>query len=106
MNATMNPTYQPTSLSTSSVPRSRAGANSDISGQPTEYSAPIAMPISSRTRNSCKGESTKNCIADATTNNPMSTMNIGLRPNLSAAQPPSGEPMKMPSSADAAMSPS
>ena len=33
-------------------------------------------------------------------------MNSGLRPNLSAAQPPSGEPIKMPNSADAAIRPS
>ena len=57
----MKPTYQATSVSPISRPRSRAGANSDISGQPTEYSAPIAMPISSRTKNSCQAESTKNC---------------------------------------------
>ena len=48
-------------------PRSRAGENSDISGQPTAYSAPIATPINSRTKNSCQAESTKNC-SDRTDN--------------------------------------
>ena len=106
MNATMKPTYQATSLRASSRPRIRAGANSLISGQPTEYSAPIATPISSRTRNSCQAESTKNCAAEARRNSAMSAMNSGLRPNLSDSQPPIGDPMKMPSSAAAAIRPS
>src|SRR5262245_58327686 len=62
-NATMNPTYQAINVTPISRPRSRAGANSDKSGQPTEYSAPIATPINSRATNSCQAESTKNCIA-------------------------------------------
>ena len=68
----MNPTYQATSVTQISRPRSRAGANSDISGQPTEYSTPIAMPISSRTKNSCQAESTKNCRTEPTQNSAMS----------------------------------
>ena len=80
-------------------PRSSLGANSDISGQPTEYSAPIAIPINSRTTSSISNEPTKNCSIDATTNSAMSIMNNGLRPHLSPAHPPSGEPIRIPNSA-------
>ena len=75
-------------------PRSSLGANSDISGQPTEYSAPIAIPINSRTTNSISNEPVKNCSIDPTTNSAMSIMNNGLRPHLSPAHPPSGEPIR------------
>jgi hypothetical protein len=88
-----------------SRPRRRAGENSAMRGQPTAYSVPIAMPISNRTTRSSTGESTKNCIPEATANSPMSNMKIGLRPNLSAAQPPSGEPIRIPIRAAAAISP-
>ena len=80
-------------------PRSSLGANSDISGQPTEYSAPIAIPINSRTTSSISNEPMKNCNIDPSTNSAMSIMNNGLRPHLSPAHPPSGEPIRIPNSA-------
>ena len=64
----MKPPYQAITVAAISLPRRWAGANSAISGQPTEYSVPIATPISSRTTNSSAGESTKNCMADAIAN--------------------------------------
>ncbi|MNH44611.1 hypothetical protein D3C79_1068200 [compost metagenome] len=54
---------------------------------------------------SSTGESTKNCIPDAMANRPMSNIKIGLRPHLSAAQPPIGEPIRMPIRAAAAIRP-
>ena len=95
----MNPAYQARTVVAIRRPRSSLGANSDISGQPTEYSAPIAIPINSRTTSSISNEPTKNCSIDATTNSAMSIMNNGLRPHLSPAHPPSGEPIRIPNSA-------
>ena len=95
----MNPPYQARTVVAIRRPRRWAGANSDISGQPTEYSAPIATPINSRTTNSVSNEPTKNCSTDPTRNSAMSIMNNGLRPHLSPAHPPSGEPIRMPNSA-------
>ena len=44
-------------------------------------------------------------MIEAATNSEMSIMNNGLRPHLSAAQPPNGEPIAMPSRAIAATTP-
>src|SRR6478752_1156452 len=110
MNAIMKPTYQAIRVSPSNRPRSFGGENSDSNGPPIEYSPPIATPMKNRMAASWitapSPEVTKNWAPEATRNRPMSTMNMGFRPNLSVAQPASGEPMKIPASGPAAIMPS
>src|SRR4051794_21006615 len=95
----MNPPYQARFTVAINRPRRWAGENSDIIGQPTEYSAPIATPIKNRMTINASAELVKNWASEATTNREMSIMNKGLRPHLSDAQPPNGEPIKIPNNA-------
>ena len=100
-----NPTYQDTSSPATRRPRPAAGANSESSAAPIEYSAPIATPRSNRTTNSCHGSVTTACRSPSTTNTAMSMLNSVRRPIRSDSRPATGAPTKIPMSVDAAMRP-